>query len=62
LCLACGVTEWESSCGGVLPVLETLERGGEACGGGQMNKSHMQFITLNRTVCVLPIPSVCQKN
>lgn len=40
--LACGITEWESSCGGgVLPVQETLEHSSEAYGGGQMNKSHM---------------------
>lgn len=60
-CLACGITARESSCGGALPGQETLEHGSEAYGGGQMNKSHMQFITFNRTVCVLSIPSVCQK-
>lgn len=41
---------WESSCGGLLPAQETLEQGSEASRGGQMNKSHMQLITLSRTV------------
>lgn len=59
--LVCGITEQDNSCGGMLPVQETLEHGGKACRCGQMNKSHIQFMTFNRTVCVLPVPSVCQK-
>lgn len=54
--------EQESSCSAVLPVRETLEHGGEAYRGGQMNKSRVQFVTFDRTVCVLSIPNVHHKN
>lgn len=52
---------WGGSWRAVLPEWQTLEQGGEAHRGGQMNKSHMQFITFNGTVCLLTNPSVCQK-